>query len=425
MRGLRFQIHAALVGSLLVGSVAGGVAHAHRAFVGGREARAAYGADPLSLPLIGRSGLTYRGAFRLPKQVSDTRTFSYGGTALAFDPGRHGLFVVGHDWYQLTAEVTIPMPVRSRRLAALRRARFLQPFTDATNGTIDHTGGTNNKIGGQLVLNGRLYGSAYVYYDATDSQVLSHWVRPSTSLARGTARGPFRVGNIGAGMVSGFMAVVPPPWRRLLGGPALTGNCCIPIISRTSFGPAAFVFDPARLGGAKSVPAWPLVYYPAAHPTLGAWNSSWDPRRGLEFDGGTTIRGVVFPSGTRTVLFFGTQGTGPFCYGEGTTNRSLNGRPTPDGTTYCYDPDDSSKGTHAFPYVPEVWAYDAAEFVAVRKGRKRPWQVKPYATWSLSLPFGSARVGGAAYDPARGVIYVSQQYANGADPVIDALAVIR
>src|SRR5438128_6045358 len=313
------------------------------------------GASPLTERRLSHSDLAYQGAFLLPGQVSDQKTFAYGGTALAYNPLNHSLFAVGHDWYQLSAEVTIPRPVKSSRLRDLHRARFLQPFTDATDGRIDATGGTNNKIGGQLVYRGRLYGAVYVYYDASDSQVVSHWVRPSTSLNSGKAKGLYRVGKLGAGFVSGYMALVPSGWRSLLGGPALTGNCCIPIISRTSYGPAAFAFDPARLGGAApGIQDSPLVYYPSQHPALGDWDATWNPHTGVLFNGATTIRGVVFPKGRRSVLFFGTQGVGPFCYGEGTDRRDLAGKPTPDGTTWCYDPDDSSKGTHAYPYVSEV-----------------------------------------------------------------------
>jgi hypothetical protein len=385
---------------------------------------AVLGAPPAQ-PRLTAPELVYRGAFLLPAQVSDRKTFAYGGTALAYNPAHHSLFAVGHDWYQLTAEVTIPRPLRSSSLRALRRSHFRQPFTDATDGKIDATGGTNNKIGGQLVYRGRLYGSVYVYYDASGSQVVSHWVRPSTSLAGPRASGLYRVGKLGAGLVSGFMAEVPPSWRSLLGGPALTGNCCIPIISRTSFGPAAFAFDPLTLGRGRRVGDTPLVYYPAEHPTLGAWDATWNPAAGILFNGATTIRGLVFPRGTRSVLYFGTQGTGPFCYGEGTDQRSLAGTPTPDGTTWCFDPEDSSKGTHAYPYVPEVWAYDARSLLAVRRGRREPWQVKPYATWKLRLPFGSDRIAGAAYDPVAGLIYVSQQYGNGPEPVIHVFKVSR
>jgi hypothetical protein len=384
---------------------------------------AAAAGSPLAQPRLRSSNLAYRGAFLLPAQVSDKKTFAYGGTALAFNPVHHSLFAVGHDWYQLTAEVTIPRAVRSSRLRDLHRARFRQPFADATGGKIDGTGGTGNKIGGQLVYRGRLYGSVYVYYDAAGSQTVSHWARRSTSLASGGAMGLYRVGKVGAGLVSGFMGQVPREWRPLLGGPALTGNCCIPIISRTSFGPAAFAFDPRKLGVVRPVPARPLVYYPAQHPTIGAWDGTWNPAKGVFFGGGTTLRGVVFPRGSRSVLFFGTQGTGTFCYGEGTDQPGLAGSPTPDGSTWCYDPDGSSKGTHAYPYVAEVWAYDAAQLRAVRRGRKRPWQVKPYATWRLRLPFGSGQIGGAAYDSARRLVYVSQQYGSGSEPVMHVFKV--
>lgn len=380
-------------------------------------------ATAVASPLLHRSDLHYRGAFRLPAQVSDRKTFAYGGTALAYAPAHDSLFAVGHDWYQLSAEVTTPQPARGASSSALPRAAFRQPFADATDGKIDDTGGTDNKIGGQLVYRGHLYGSVYIYYDAAGDQTASHWSRPSTSLTQGTAAGLFQLGGPGAGFVSGYMGKVPRDWRNRLGGPALTGNCCIPIISRTSFGPAAFAFDPERLGTGGRTAVDALVYYPQDHPTLGDWDADWDPAHGVEFNGSTTIRGVVFPHGTRSVLFIGTQGTGPFCYGEGTDDPNLEGQPTPDGSIYCYDPDDSSKGTHAYPYVSEIWAYDAADLSAVRQGRMRPWQVRPYATWHLELPFGSGRIGGAAYDPTRNLLYVSQQYGDGPDPVIHAFKV--
>jgi hypothetical protein len=335
-------------------------------------------------PRLRSPDLRYRGAFLLPEQVGERETFAYGGTALAYNPVQRSLFVVGHDWYQLTAEVTVPRPVRSRRLSDLRRARFRQRFADATSGK-----GDGNKIGGQLVFRRRLFGTVYVYYDAAGEQVRSHWARPSTSLRRGTATGLSRVGNVGAGFVSGYMGEVPRAWRKRLGGPALTGNCCIPIISRTSFGPAAFAFDPRRPRRAR-----PLVYYPQDHPTLGAWDGSWNPARRVLFNGSTQIKGVVFPRGTRSVLFFGTQGTGRFCYGDGSA---------------CGDPDDGSKGVHAYPYAAYVWAYSANSLRAVRRRKRRPWQVRPYAVWRLRLPFDSERIGGAAYDPKRQRIFVSQQ----------------
>jgi hypothetical protein len=168
------------------------------------------------------------------------------------------------------------------------------------------------------------------------------------------------------------------------------------------------------------VPDTPLVYYPAKHPTIGGWSDSWNPGAGILFNGSTVVRGLVFPEGSRSLLFFGTQGTGPFCYGEGSKNPADTGKPVGDGAEWCYDPDAGSKGVHGYPYVATVWAYDANDLLAVKKGQKRPWSVRPYATWALKLPFPSAQIGGAAYDASTGTIYVSQQFGNGSDPVIVA-----
>ena len=73
------------------------------------------------------------------------------------------------------------------------------------------------------------------------------------------------MGTLSPGLYAGYMAVVPPEWRTLLGGPAITGQGVLSIIGRTSFGPAAFAFDPDGLGRENPVPATPLVYYTMEH----------------------------------------------------------------------------------------------------------------------------------------------------------------
>jgi len=384
-------------------------------------------AQPATFPLIQQADLVYVGAFLLPSWTSDATSFSYGGTALAYNPSHNSLFLVGHDSYQRTAEVSIPPLVKSTTLAALHRATFLQPFVEATEGQlplINPPDPNAKKIGGYLVYNGQLYVSVYSYYDGGATQAVSHFVRPVTWTPTGQVRGPYPVGALGSGFVSGYMTLIPPEWQNAFGGPALTGNCCLPIIGRTSHGPAALVFDPAALGGPTPVPAMPLVYYPASHPTIGTWGGSWNPSQGIFWDGSTVIRGLVFPSRSRSVLFVGTQGIGGYCYGIGTNDSSLAGKPTPDGTIYCYDPVNPYKGTHGYPYTAMVWAYDANALLAVKQGQKQPWEARPYATWPLTLPFSSPRIGGAAYDPATGNIYISQQcVTDTCEPVIHALTI--
>jgi hypothetical protein len=77
----------------------------------------------------------------------------------------------------------------------------------------------------------------------------------------------------------------------------------------------------------------------------------------------------------------------------------------------CYDPFTSNKGSHAFPYNYQVWAYDLNDFAAVKAGKKKPWDLKPYAIWRLNLSIGDdapVDLGGLAYDPQQQLLHVSQ-----------------
>src|SRR5207244_1724953 len=100
-------------------------------------------------------------------------------------------------------------------------------------------------------------------------------------------------------------------------------------------------------------PATTVLGYPIDHPTLGSCGSS-----DALFNCATQMGGVVFPEGTRSVLFFGRQGQGPYCYGVG-------GKTGGD----CFDPDDDSKGTHSYPYAYQIWAYDGLDLIKVKKGQ--------------------------------------------------------
>jgi hypothetical protein len=252
------------------------------------------------------------------------------------------------------------------------------------------------RIAGNLVYKNRLYFTAFIFYDANLVATASHFSRPLT-LSSGTVVGPLRAGLMDPAFYGGYLGLIPAEWQARLGGPALTGNCCLSIISRTSYGPSVSSFNPESIGTAQS-----LVYYDQAHQTLGLYGASGSHP---VFNGSTRIRGVVFPQGTSSVLFIGTTGVGPYCYGEGLA---------------CGDPANTSKGEHAYPYRAYVWAYDANDLAAVKAGTKQPYAVTPYATWEIAA-LGNTdydQIGGAAYDPATGRIFISQKTADGDKPVI-------
>lgn len=375
-------------------------------------------------PLIQQSNVQYVGAFRLPHGQFGGSSFDYGGTALAYNPTNNSLFLVGHDWHQMVAEVSIPSIVNSTDLARLNTATVLQPFADATEGRLGLIGDGNRKIGGLMVHNGKLYITGYLYYDGALVQKTSHFVRSSISLSStGQIAGPYALANNGTTIhfVNGYMVPIPSDHQSALGKPFLAINGNGRISSANTWGPDAFGFDVNDLGQKSPVPTISYLWYSQTHPTLGQWNGT-GPYYNATDDGRA---GAVFPVGGRSILYFGRHGIGTFCYGEGTADPTLAGQPTGTGDIYCYDPTSNAKGTHAYPYVYQVWAYDVNEFIAVKNGSKNPWDPLPYTVWHFNLPFQpeARQVGGVAYDPVRQYIYLSQQFGDGTYPVIHVFKV--
>ena len=379
--------------------------------------------SPSSLPLLAEGSLSYLGGFRVPADAMAGANFTYGGSPIAFNPANHSLFVGNTDGK--VAEISIPTPVNSVDAKAMPAATYLQPaFIDPTEGHLRDVSSSEVVLYGLMVYGNHLIGAASIYYDASYLQQVSHFSRPASLLQRSFS-GWSQVWEPGrSGLVGGWMSAVPAEWQAQLGGPAITGQCCIPIVSRTSYGPAAFAFDPARVGE-PTVPAQPLVYYDGTHQTLGRWEDQ-NERYGMT----ARVGGVAIIAGTRTALFIGSTGLGSPCYGKGTADQSLAGTPDPvDGGWWCYDPTDSSKGNHAYPYRYQAWAYDLNDWAAVKAGHKQPWEVVPYGVWPLTFPTQAPQllIGGVGYDAQSQTLYVSQRHADqgqfSMSPVIHAFQV--
>jgi len=354
--------------------------------------------------------LVYKGGFRLPPERSNDDGFFGGGQALAFNPSVPSLFV--SSFAGRVAEVTIPASIVTGDPAELPVATFLQGFSDPTGGRLLEAGSWGVLLSSLLVQNGRLFGTASMYYDALNDQRVSHFSR-SLRLSDPGFQGWSQVWETGkAGYVAASLATVPVDWQQRLGGAMVSGQCCVPIVSRTSWGPAAFAFDPALIGQA-TVPASPLLYYNSEHPTLGSWSGPGNER----YSQTAEVGGMVLVAGTRTALVFGRIGVGTACYGSGTNDPAMHEKPVPPSGTfkYCYDPAGvDNQGVHAYPYRYQVWAYDLNDFAAVKAGSKRPWDVEPYGIWPLKFPISEPRaiIGGVSYDVARQTIYVTQRFAD-------------
>jgi hypothetical protein len=426
--------------------------------------------EPTTSKLLQAADLTLVGSFRVPRPGgSPEQNPSFGGTALMYWPAHDSLVFVGHDHHQWVTEISIPTPLLGNAVADLPQAEQLQPYTDILQGklkTIDGDTSNGVKIGGITPRgsDSTLIVNVWSYYDASAAkQTKTHFLVGKWDFAALTpadVTGPFQVGigyqdvqpgdttRIG-GFVSGYQCVIPPGfWQDSFGVTRLTGQGGgVSILNRTSSGPSCSPYQPADVGVLNPVPAKILMGYPSNssdhndplhHPTLGDWGVDGS---GLGLYNGTQyFRGMVFPDNTGSVLFIGWRGTS-FCYGSGSKVESehnvpieppqydAEGKPV----VHCYDPTNNSKGTHGYPYEACVFAYDANDLLEVKNGQAESWDVIPYATWKLPIPFQQNfpdavksdpyMVQGAAWNPDKRWLFVSGYRQDGDAPVIHVFAV--
>lgn len=384
--------------------------------------------------LVQQTDLNYVGSFRLPSGMPDTDAFSfdYGGNCMTYNPAGNGgagsLLMCGHLLYKKVAEIGIPGSLPGGSVGSLATAPLVHNFTDVLAGHVNDVSPTttSNYIGGLMLANGKLIVTAYVHYDANMMARKSHFVASTDLDHPQLLGGPYEVGSLGAGWVAGSMVPVPAAFQTIL-GPYLTGQCCLSIIGRTSAGPTASVFDVNDLQVRDPLPSQTVLGYPITHANLGGIVNGQCVSGGADlFDCTASMGGMVFPTNSRSVLFFGRLGTGPFCYGPGTADASMAGQPDGEGGTFCYDPAATAKGGHAYPYVYKVWAYDANDLASVKAGNKRMWDVVPYSTWNLNIPVSATedrRVVSVAYDAQGQRVFVATANGEGARPIVHVFAV--
>lgn len=370
-----------------------------------------------TLPLLTENDLVYEGAFRMPRNIpGDIVDYSEG--IIQYWEANNSLLVVGHG--QNIAEISIPTPINNPNRQALNVATVRQPFVDVLQGkrgTVDGDPSNSAPIGGLLVNGNKLVVSVYRYYDGTGTHSKSHFVSGLDFSNLPAVQGPFQVGTFvtyPGGWVGGWMLPIPASLRSNFGNNThFTGQCCVSVITRSSYGPSLTAFEPAKLGSEIPLQAKRVLGYDTAHPTVGTYESQYGAPDVL-FHMSYKPGGVVIPDGSRSALFFARQGIGPNCYGPGTNDQAKAGTPAGGGFNWCYDPASSDQGAHAYPYVYQVAAYDVNELAAVFAGNKQFYQVKPYAKWQLTMQFGNhgAEIGGVAWDPVNKRIFVTARYGD-------------
>jgi hypothetical protein len=400
----------------------------------------------LSGQLLQEADITYLGAFRVPQGSYNGQSYAYSGHTLAYYSTNNSLFMASTN-AQLVSEFSIVTPSTDALVTNLNIATNIQAWEDITEGNRTSIGAGGSYcnpsgvfLGGLMVWGDKLIASLFAYYDAGLCAELSHFTSGLDLSETSDFDGMYRVGDetMNVGYRAGYMAPIPSEWQSSFGGrTAVTGRAFFPIISRSSFGPSLWTFDPDSIGVVEPVGSEPLVYYNAAGTgaTLGEYtgdgpaNEYISPR---DF-----IGGVIWPPGTDTVLFVGTHGSGDWKY-----------KSEDEG----YNP----AGNGSYPYHYWVWAYDADDLAASYTGNYQvtqadydstrfldgiypsntslavdeivqPYNLKPYAMWELETNISASGyeqdIHGACYDSENNIMYVAAMSADGYRPIIHSYSI--
>jgi hypothetical protein len=347
-----------------------------------------------------------------------------GGAADGF-PG--SLFVAGHVYQSMVAEIDIPKPSTSRTISALPVARLLQPMTDVL-APLAHKRGFIMGMAWSPSAQRIFFTHGTDYSDADCDPADAY---PGLGSFRPTLSQPETQGlsflSVKGERLHPFTSLryimeIPEPWRSTLGRGLATGRhrgWC-------PEGTNLYAFDPQGAAAASlspEVPAVPLMQF-GAFTAPERW--SRDHTGANAYQGGAWLskgaRGAVAISGT--VDFDPARGY------YGYADWKLPSECDPDAEARgCL----GGRGWRAAQPHPAILLYAPDELVATARGRLRPWQPRWYARVDLSpymfrkySPTALTTDGDAenilmTFDRARGLLYVSESFVDGARPAIHVL----
>lgn len=435
--------------------------------------------SPAPTGTVPPESFTYLGAFRLPGDGERPLTFAYGGNAMTFNPdgdasgpddGCPGsLFVMGHDrlpYGELPdgnqiAEVSIPAPVKTRSVAALSEAAFVQPFTNAASGLFTAYDELP-RVGMQYLsteATGPVLHLAWGqhFHEDAEKQAATHaWI--SANLAEPDAQGSWFIGNQSLYSTNGYLFEIPPAFANA----HLGGRCLATGRYRdggwSGQGPSLFAYQPWVGDDAMTPPAGAhiqevvLLQYQNSRESEDVVAKSLQGYQHCdEWEGGAWI---TTGSGQSAVLFAGTKGTGAkYWYGwvnpagaeepcietefvnEYTTCRLADGTPCPESDLGGCSGHTDYRGWWSSRFTAQFILYNPADLAQVAAGKMQPWEPQPYASINIDEhllmnpsgieadmlgtgPQRRYRIGDVAYDRSNGLIYVLELFADDAKPVV-------
>jgi len=371
--------------------------------------------------------LEYMGAFRLPRDTpGDTWEWSGAAGGLTYrsngdprgkvDAFPGSLFATGHAWRMQVAEISIPAPEfpRDRTAGSLPIAETIQSF-HAVPGRLTDVERMEILRAGLEYVPGGVAGTAdrlfFCWAEHFQDDGPSHGSCDPDLSVSDTA-GPWWVDRIDIYAVNDYLFSIPEQWSiRYLPGCYLAagrfrdGGWSGQGPSLIALNPGDTDYPPAAGAQLENLP---LILYDSSEGAGDSAQTMAGYHHSDEWTGGAWIDSQSY----RAVVFVGTKGRGNCWYGDR------------DGP--CLDCR-GERGWWSDRFEGGILFYDPDDLAAVARGEAAPHDPQPYAFMVvdevLLHVFSTQQwhhLGPCAWDPRRGILYVSEPMADNARSIIHA-----
>lgn len=348
----------------------------------------------IDLPKYSMNNMQYVGAFRLPDETFGDARVAWTGGQIAVDSDSQTFFFSGSN-KRSVAQFALPSSLS--KSDSVQHLEIIDPPIQQFSNILDKapTGNPNNvnRITGLALIQDKLIINAAVYYDANaENEHTTLVVEDPSKLSSSPVTGYLRLegGNHSAGWIS----EIPSRYQEIFDSRFIAGHASnLPINSRNSMGPSAFLLDEHELLAAKNnelVATTKLLDFSInnlLHPDVNnesLTNNLWTELSYAYF-------GFIIP-GTSTYLTIGQSGGHKSGIGYKITQ--------PNGYNcggFCaYDHKD---------YYNYYWLWDANDLIKSFEGDQSPSQIRPYEFSQIDFPhqdpgsegYASSRVIGADF----------------------------
>lgn len=338
------------------------------------------------------------------------------------------LYIWSHVYQNAIAQYEIPVLKINNDTSKLNKAKQLQNFSHFLNKT-DNTE-KHDRLGWFVMLWNKLLVHTFGYYDAAAKNIkTSSLIENPLDLAKSEITWMFKL-SWKAHLVS-WTSLIPAEWQKLLWGDYIAGSSnSVPINSRASMWPSAFVLKSDSILNntdiTKTINTTALLDFNLNHifskedkwwSEYGKWdsyNSKWD--NDIWTEASWAEYWLIIPW-TRTYATFGYSWMHETGWGYKITQI--------EGKT-CWGPCAKS----AKDYYNYYWLWDVNDFVDVKNGIKKPYEVKPYEYGKFNIPNWSPYhlISWGSYDSVKNILYLNlpkahKQWAYSNIPVIHAFKI--